>query len=98
MSLHIYQPELRGRAIKVSHGIYSHVGIYDGEGGVVHYTDLSGFKNKGLAGVVYTSLEVFAQGGQPVLLDWEPQFHPEVVMQRAFSRLREQNYSLFNNN
>lgn len=73
-------------------GVYEHHGIDCGDGTVIHY-------RKGeTAQISRTSIESFAMG-KPIF--FKPQsvsYVPDIVIQRAESRLGEQQYSLLTNN
>jgi hypothetical protein len=86
----------QGDHIRVRRSGYWHHGIDCGDGTVIHYSGEK--KNRRNASVTVTSMADFARG-RPVELvlhhDADP---PEVVMQRAKSRLREARYMLLFNN
>jgi hypothetical protein len=79
-------------------GVYSHHGIYIGAGEVVHYAGLHSIGEKGP--IAITSFDAF-RDGNPVRLYEEdgkspldrPRFLPEIIVQRARSRLGEDWYS-----
>lgn len=73
-------------------GVYEHHGIDCGDGTVIHYY-------KGDEAVISrTSYESFAKGS-PVYTKKQPvSFIPDVVIQRAESRLGERQYNLLSNN
>lgn len=76
-------------------GRYQHHGIDCGGGTVIHYR-----KTDGEAQVARTSMAMFTRGN-PVTMVLYPRggtFVPEVVIQRAESRLGERKYDLFLNN
>lgn len=73
-------------------GIYEHHGIDCGDRTVIHY------QKKDTATIARTSLDTFARGG-PIFVKEQPvAFLPALVVQRAESRLGEQNYDLLTNN
>lgn len=72
-------------------GIYEHHGIDCGDGTVVHYRKPSNTVER-------TAWSVFTQG-QPIRRkDYPTAYIPDVVVQRALSRLGEQEYNLLFNN
>ncbi len=71
---------------------YQHHGIDDGVGQVIHY------RKVGTATVARTSIEAFARGNPVYTLPQSISFIPDVVIDRAESRLGEQRYNLFFNN
>ena len=71
-------------------GVYAHHGIDCGDGSVIHYRKPSEIVER-------TSLETFARGGKiHVVRHVEVGFSfiPDVVVERALSRLGEQKYNL----
>lgn len=74
-------------------GAYEHHGIDCGDGTVIHY-----YKGGEVPTIARTSFETFARGN-PVYPKPQPiAYLPEIVMQRAESRLGEQQYQLLTNN
>ena len=71
---------------------YQHHGIDCGDGTVIHY------RKVGTATVTRTSTDAFAQGQPVYVLARSVAFIPDVVVERAESRLGEQRYNLFFNN
>ena len=71
---------------------YQHHGIDCGDGSIIHY------RKVGTATVARTSLDGFARGNPVYTLNQPVSFIPEVVINRAESRLGEQRYNLFFNN
>ncbi|NEQ52567.1 MAG: hypothetical protein F6K11_20915 [Leptolyngbya sp. SIO3F4] len=71
---------------------YQHHGIDCGDSTVIHY------RKVGTATVSRTSTEAFAQGNPVYTLSRPVAFIPDVVIDRAESRLGEQRYNLFFNN
>jgi hypothetical protein len=86
-----------GAHLTTSRWGYSHHGVYVGHGGVVHYSGLSGSWQCGP--VEEVSLSRFANGHQVRVVDQlKPQYPPEEIVQRARSRLGENDYRLLTNN
>lgn len=74
-------------------GVYEHHGIHCGDGSVIHYSKLSDPPE-----VKRTSIAIFSQN-QPLHVRQYPRsFIPDVVLERAESRLGERNYNLLFNN
>ncbi|MEM1239002.1 MAG: lecithin retinol acyltransferase family protein [Cyanobacteria bacterium P01_H01_bin.26] len=71
---------------------YQHHGIDCGDGTVIHY------RKVGTATVARTSTNAFARGKPVHVLARPLAFIPDVVVERAESRLGEQRYNLFFNN
>ena len=79
----------KGDHIAVDRELYSHHAIYDGHGGVVEYDDF----------IVRTaSLEAFAQGAKIYRVEEVAAYAPDEIMERARSRMGEQEYHLLFNN
>lgn len=77
-------------------GVYTHHGIYIGNGSVIHY---SGFCDERAAGPIeITDLQRFSSGNGFEARTYKDSFAPKVIVARAKSRLGEQKYSLFSNN
>jgi Lecithin retinol acyltransferase len=76
--------------------LYSHHGIYTGNGRVIHY----GGTNHGLRrrSVEDISLEHFAHGRSIRVRHDRPRFYPREVLARARSRLGERSYRIWTNN
>lgn len=74
-------------------GVYEHHGIDCGDGTVIHY-----YKGGEVATIARTSRQVFARGGRIYVKSRSLAFLPEIVVQRAESRLGEQQYDLLTNN
>lgn len=72
-------------------GLYEHHGIDCGDGTVIHY-------RKPSETIERTSMEIFARGQIVQVLRYPKRFIPDTVIQRAESRLGEQNYNLLFNN
>jgi hypothetical protein len=87
----------RGAHLTTSRRGYTHHGVYVGGGRVVHYSGLSGFWQCGP--VEEVSLARFANGRPVQIVDHpEAQYAPEEIVQRARSRLGENDYRLLTNN
>lgn len=71
---------------------YEHHGIDCGDGTIIHYSKL------GEAAITRTSRETFARGGVIYIKSQPTAYIPQVVVERAESRLGEQQYDLFFNN
>ncbi|MCU0566612.1 MAG: lecithin retinol acyltransferase family protein [Oculatellaceae cyanobacterium Prado106] len=72
--------------------LYEHHGIDCGDGTVIHYY------KPGEAVISRTSHETFAQGKPVFTKKYAVSYVPDVVIQRAESRLGERQYNLLNNN
>lgn len=79
----------KGDHIATIRSIYSHHGIYDGQGGVYEYND---------GEVSPTSLGRFADGDDLYRVDEDTVYSPGQIIYRAQSRLREKEYNLLYNN
>lgn len=91
-----WEPRL-GEHLTTSRRGYTHHGVYVGGGRVVHYSGLSGFWQCGP--VEEVSLARFANGHPVQNVDHpEAQYAPEEIVQRALSRLGENDYRLLTNN
>jgi hypothetical protein len=75
---------------------YTHHGIYLGEGRVIHYSGLADGLESGP--VEETDLETFSANKGFTAKTYKNSFPPEVIVQRAKSRLGESSYGVFNNN
>lgn len=75
---------------------YTHHGIYIGNGQVIHYSGFADGLNSGP--VELTDIYSFAAGNEINFKTHENSFSPEEIVQRAMSRIGEQNYTLSNNN
>jgi Lecithin retinol acyltransferase/PspA/IM30 family len=73
-------------------GVYEHHGIDCGDGTVIHY------RKTDTATIARTSLDYFAQGNPIFVKRFATAYIPDVVVQRAESRLGEQQYNLISNN
>lgn len=75
-------------------GVYEHHGIDCGDGTVIHY-----YKGGQEPTVTRTSYETFARGNPVFVVDRHSlAYVPDVVIQRAESRLGERQYNLLSNN
>ncbi len=74
-------------------GVYEHHGIDCGDGTVIHY-----YKGGEIATVARTSFETFARGNIVRVKPRPVSFVPDVAIERAESRLGEQQYNLLTNN
>lgn len=80
----------RGDHLVVSRGLYTHHGVYAGDGWVVH---------KDFGPVRLESLQTFGDGGKiKVCPPREGDFPASTVLARAVSRLGEDRYDLFSDN
>jgi Lecithin retinol acyltransferase len=73
-------------------GVYEHHGIDCGDGTVIHYRKIDE------ATIAQTSLSEFAMGNRIFVKRFPVSFIPDVVVERAESRLGEQQYNLLSNN
>ncbi len=74
-------------------GAYEHHGIDCGDGTVIHY-----YKGGEVATIARTSMEMFARGNPVYVKPYSISYVPDVVVERAESRLGEQGYDLLTNN
>ncbi|MEY2858527.1 MAG: hypothetical protein RLZZ74_2840 [Cyanobacteriota bacterium] len=74
-------------------GVYKHYGIDCGDGTVIHYRKPSEV-------IEQTSFAIFSRGNPVYVAEYSEGFGyiPDVVVERAKSRLREQEYNLLSNN
>jgi len=74
-------------------GVYKHYGIDCGDGTVIHYRKPSEV-------IEQTSFATFSRGNPVYVAEYSEGFGyiPDVVLERAKSRLREQEYNLLSNN
>lgn len=86
----------RGDHIRVSRPGYFHHGIDCGDGYVIHYTGEIGQKSN--ASICKEPLQNFANGVQVETMKYDSCRAADDVIQRANSRIGEENYSLFFNN
>ena len=89
-----------GSHIKVSRGFYTHHGIYCGDEQVVHYSGFAQAFNKG--GIDLTSLDAFLGDATDFQIvnypSYEVQYIGQEVVNRAYSRIGEDDYNLIFNN
>jgi len=75
---------------------YTHHGVYVGFGKVIHY---SGYTGGVKEGVMLTSLEEFEQGMQARVIRHDfRRYSAKRIVERAYSRLGEDDYNLLLNN
>ena len=86
----------RGDHIYVHRLGYTHHGIDCGDGTVVHYTGELGQKKE--AAIRRTPIDQFLKGGHPKVRPYGQCDSPDVVVERAESRLGENKYKLLFNN
>ena len=87
-----------GDRVKVNRSIYSHHGIYVGNGLVIHYGGLKG-PTKEKECITETRLEEFSGGKEAIALERPANAYARSeVVKRARSRLGEDSYSLVRNN
>ncbi|MGI9518506.1 MAG: lecithin retinol acyltransferase family protein [Pirellulaceae bacterium] len=85
-----------GDHLVVQYGAYTHHGIDVGNGMVIHYG--RGLHNKRNARVEVVAWDMFA-GQYPVRIEPDAaRFSPQLVVARAWSRLSESDYDVFDNN
>ncbi|MGK7883825.1 MAG: lecithin retinol acyltransferase family protein [Crocosphaera sp.] len=89
--------KLLGQHLFVRRGTYSHHGIYAGNDEVVHY---SGFQKKlGTGKVSKVNFKDFSNGKEVfVRVYFQYIFSPEEIVERAISRINENEYHLLFNN
>lgn len=73
---------------------YTHHGIYDGQGYVYEYGGGQDFGGT----IAHSSLEDFSEGDLLNVLLYEPKYTPNEIIERAQSRLNEDDYNVFANN
>lgn len=76
--------------------LYTHHGIYVGDGKVVHYSGLADGLDSGPVEVA--DLETFASGKGFAVKTYKNSFPSDIVASRARSRVGESAYNVFNNN
>lgn len=76
--------------------IYSHHGIYVGNGQVVHYSGLASGLESGPVEVA--GLDAFCAGNEVSVKTYRNSYSGNEIVQRAMSRIGESSYSVFNNN
>lgn len=87
---------LVGSHLKADYGMYQHHGIYCGDGTVIHFG--RGIFDRENAIVERVDLETFSNGRQIEVVDSPSSFDSRTVVERAFSRLGEKGYDLWDNN
>src|ERR1700755_2663738 len=85
-----------GKHLVVSRGVYTHHGIGDGKGGVIHYSGLADGLRSGP--VERTTLKRFAAGAKVRVRKYHRPYSLALALQRALSRIGENLYSLLGNN
>ncbi len=87
-----------GDRIKVNRSLYTHHGIYTGNGFVIHYGGLKGSTHKKEC-IIETHLDEFSDGEEVIPLERSINaFDRTKVVKRARSRLGEDSYNLIRNN
>lgn len=81
----------RADHLYVQRSVYTHHGLYLGNGRVMHYI-------KGEDGIGITSLEDFAKGSKIHVRNSSKYYSSDEVISRAYSRLGENDYFLLMNN
>ena len=79
----------KGDHIAVDREMYSHHAIYDGQDSVIEYDNFI---------VKSASLKEFAQGARIYRIEETAAYEPDEIMERAYSRMGEQDYDLLFNN
>jgi hypothetical protein len=74
-------------------GAYEHYGVDCGDGTVIHY-----YKGGEQPTIARTSFETFARGNPVFVKPVSVSYVPDIVVERAESRLGEQQYNLLTNN
>lgn len=89
--------EFWGQHVYVRHRLYTHHGIGDGRGGVIHYSGLANGRKSGP--VLRTPISEFAQG-RPVRVRTyrDRRYPPDEAVRRAEERVGEDRYSVVWNN
>lgn len=85
-----------GAHLVTPRNLYSHHGIYIGNGQVIHYSGLASSIESGP--VEITSLEVFCSGNEVSVKIYKDAYSADEIVRRAMSRVGESSYSVFNNN
>jgi len=78
--------------------VYSHHGIYSGEGRVIHYTDVEGLLNKRFSKIVETPLEDFLGSGVLRRRKYLMSDDTNKILERARAAMHQQSYHLVFNN
>jgi hypothetical protein len=76
--------------------LYTHHGIYIGNGQVIHYSGLADGMESGP--VEIAGLEVFCAGNEVSIKTYKDAYSSDKIVERAMSRVGESSYSVFNNN
>lgn len=85
-----------GRHLRVWRGTYWYHAVDIGSGRVIHFTGLT--KDKATATIREETFENFRRGGKVKIVNYARAFRPDVVVQRARSRLGQSGYHAFGNN
>ena len=89
--------QYKGQHLYVGRGLYTHHGLGDGRGGVIHYSEPTDGPAKGR--VRRTSLDQFARGGDIKVRAYQSRrFSPNEAVKRAESCIGKDGYSLWGNN
>lgn len=81
-----------GDHLKVSRGGYCHHGVCVADGWVIHFSGLD--QGKSRASIRTASLDEFAQGAQPRIVEYGSRNSTEVTIRRAWSQLNQGGYHL----
>ena len=89
--------QYKGQHLYVSRGLYTHHGLGDGRGGVIHYSEPTDGPAKGH--VRRTSLDQFSRGGEIKTRTYQSRrFSSNEAVERAESCIGKDGYSLWGNN
>ena len=89
--------QYKGQHLCVSRGVYTHHGLGDGRGGVIHYSEPTDGPAKGR--VRRTSLDQFARGGDIKTHAYQSRrFSSDEAVKRAKSCIGKGGYSIWGNN
>ncbi|CAN2046823.1 hypothetical protein GMMP1_360017 [Candidatus Magnetomoraceae bacterium gMMP-1] len=91
----------KGEHLFINMGYYSHHGLGDGKGGVIHYSGMASDLSCKSCPVERVSLNDFAKGKKIRVKSYDDSkriFSRDKAVQRAESRIGENNYSVWNNN
>jgi NC domain. len=86
----------KGDHLVVNYGLYLHHALDIGDGLVIQYGRRVFDKAHAIVEIV--SRETFSRGIPIMVVDRPANYSPDEIVRRAFSRLGEQDYSLFTNN